>query len=414
MDVKRLIKEWRFEERRRDDIELGADVRLNPNEHRLELKPGTDGIFPTSSDLYAKTWIANPSAVKQWLGFEADVEHVVVETDVLTEVAFRIDDGTDERYWDGGAWAVAGVSNWNTEQELADELVNFPATDKKLGIVINLKSLDGRATPTVKRVKVLWGGVVEFTEDMLYRSLVPLLKEELRPIATVAIKMSATSSTIDLGAVGIQTQYEITDVDSVFDHTNDPDHMVDLLDSYNPSTMVATLTTTVAAGDLAWVRFKYQPLVAVTTSADFDELDSVPAVIVDDFDFVNANQVVAEPSVANKGAKEAVVLRTPIKGDFAGILRIDTDKGTDQTRVADEVKRLFRRNPVIRSRGLDEEFRFWLVSEHDLRATPNLTGIHSGVATFRIQNVYFWEESEDVPIVTKMIFEGDMNFEIEA
>lgn len=414
MDVKRLITQWTFEEHHRDDIELGPDVRLDPDTHTIELIPNSVGEFPTGTDLFAIVWTVNPTAVKQWLGFEADVEHIVVETDVLTATRFRITDGTTEFYWDGGAWSAAGASDWNAEQELADELVNFPATERKLGIVVNPISLDGQATPKVSRVKVLWAGVIEFTEDMLYRSLVPLLKEELRPIADLAYDMPAAGTTIDLGAVGIETPYTIVDVDSVFDHTNDPDHMTDILDSYNPTTKVVTLSQSVAQDDRAWVRFKYRPEVAVSTSADYEDLATVPAVIVDDFDLTSSNQVLAEPSVANKGAKEAVVLRTPLKGDFAGILRFETDKGIDHARLADEVKSFFRRNPVIRSRGLDEGFRLWLVSEHDLRVTPNLAGIHSGVASFAITNVYFWQESETVPIVTRMIFGGDMNFEVEA
>jgi hypothetical protein len=414
MDVRRLITEWTFPEHRREDVELGTDVRLNPDDHTIEIKPDSAGAFPTSPDLFAKTWIANPLAVKQWLGFEADVENVTVETDVLTEVAFRIDDGTDERYWDGGTWAVAGASDWNTEQELADNLVNLPATERKLGIVINVKSVDGRATPKVRGVKVLWAGVIEFTEDMLYRSLIPLLKDELRPIADLVYEMEAAGTSVDLGAIGIETPYEIVDVDSAFDHTNDPDHMNDILDSYNPSTKVVTFSQSVAQGDQVWVRFKYRPEVAASTSADYEALAAVPAVIVDDFDFVDANEVAAEPSVANKGQKEAVVLRSPLKGDYEGILRLETDKGVDHTRLADEIKRLFRRFPVIRSRGLDEAFSFWLVTEHDRRVNPSLTGIHSGVATFRIRNVYHWNESETIPIVTRMIFEGDANFVVEA
>jgi hypothetical protein len=73
--LKRLIKTFSLEEKNRSRIELGAGVRLNPATHKVQLAEDDSDEYPTDPDLYVKTWVTHPTTVKQWLSFEAVIQH---------------------------------------------------------------------------------------------------------------------------------------------------------------------------------------------------------------------------------------------------------------------------------------------------------------------------------------------------
>jgi len=140
----KLIKNFVFKEENRYRITLGPNVRLVAGEHRVTLKD-TDSLYPTDPDLYIKTWIVNPKSVKKWLLFESVIAHVYdYDGNRITDDGYRLGDGTNEYWWDGGAWVV-NASNWNTEQEVCENIESFPVTSLKLQIIVNL---------TIERVPV--------------------------------------------------------------------------------------------------------------------------------------------------------------------------------------------------------------------------------------------------------------------
>ncbi len=413
MRLKKLIKTFLFEETNRDRITLGAKVRLHPSRHRIELAEQADDTYSTDADLYVKTWITNPANARQWLGFEAEVVHKSVDDVVVTSVKYRLGDGTDERYWNGSAWAVAGVSDWNTEAEIAANIDTFPFTAQKIQVIANLKTTGKTVTPELVKVKVLYDSDIEFQEDLIYRTLVRQLRETLRPIADFPIKKGTTGSIIDLNNYPLDTPYNITDIDAAFNHTDDSDHWIDIFSSYDAGTKKITLTGSVASSKTVWVRFLYEPEVSVSTSRDFYEVGKIPAVVLEDIVLERASELGQDDWVLDKAGGSGTKVPAPLRGDLSVTINVTAAKGVDLKRLSDELKRFFGNNPTITSLGLDEEYRLWLRDEFDLGTTANLEDIHSARLRCTIVDALFWEkDSEDAYPVQRLTLTGDLDVTI--
>lgn len=386
--ITRLIKRFVFEECNRDQIELVSNTRLNPVTNRLELSE------PYQSEGTAKTWVTHPTSVKQWLGFQVVVDHPSIGGSSggapamipLTGANYRLTDGTDEFWHNGATWEI-NTTDWNTEAEVAAAISSFPVASQKLGVVVQLTTTNLGYTPQVKEIRVLWGSDIEFHEDLVYRSLVRSLRNNVRPITDYLVKPGAATTTIDLDSFPLKTPYNIVGVDSVYDRDDDPERLVDLFDSYDTGTKEITLNATLPADHVATLRLIYEPEVAVTTSQDFYEVGKVPALVLDDVDFVDAAPLAVNDGVVNKGDGSAVVVRPPIQGDIEVSLLALTDKGVDQQRIKGELHRYFENNPTLQSTGLDEAYTLWLIDEYDMRNAPSSADIHTGRLRFRIRDV---------------------------
>jgi len=404
MRLKNLIKSFEFSEAVRSKITLGSKVRLNPSTHRIQLEEKSDNTYPTDNNLYVKTWITNPLSVKQWLGFHVvDVHYQDYSGTVLTSLGFRLSDGINQYAWIGSAWVVS-ASVWNTEQEVADHISTFPTTSKKLQVVINLKTTDENVTPEVKEIKILWSSDIEFQEDLIYRSLIPFLKEKIRPIADHVVKLSANSTTIDLDNFPLETPYNIIGIDSVYNHTTDSEHSNDLFQSYNSGTKVITLKSSISADNLAWIRFTWEPEIAVTTSQEFYEIDKVPAIHITGISLTDKIQFGSGDYVANKGSGSAVKVNAPLQADIDIVLLGLTSSAKDQMRLSDEIKKFFSNNVFLKSKNLDENYDLWQTSEYELTTVVNQNELHSGTVGFKIKNAkFFTKDSENVKIVKNLI-----------
>lgn len=418
--VKRLIKTFDFNEGNRGRITLNPGVRLDPNNHHLVLSGPPFDDAP-ASPVIAKTWVTNPNTVKQWLGFEAVIQHVTeggsdpsgksIQIE-LTGAGYRLSDGTDEFWWNGSTWEV-NTTNFNTEGEVAINISTFPVTSQQLQIVINLTTTNAGFSPTLRKIKVLWASDIEFMEDYVYRMIVRDLRAKIRPITDYVLQpdLAAPTTTIALDDFPLETPYNIVGVDSVYDRTADPKSLVDLFLSFDSGTNVITLSSAIPTANLARIRLIYEPEVAVTTSQDFDEIAKVPAVVCDDVNLVDASPVGQFDSVVNKSDLSAVKVRAPIQGDIEVILHGLTDKGVDQKRLADEIHRYFEENGTVRSPGLDEYFTLWLIDEYDMRTPPGSADMHTGRARFRVRDVVlFVRDSEDSSGVKRFLATGTEDF----
>jgi len=415
MRLWKLIKRFRFLEEYRAKITLGTNARLNPKTNRIQLQEDSAGEYPTSANIYAKTWVTNPNTVKQWLNFQVFDTQVYDDSgNALTSLGFRLGDGTDEYYWTGSAWAVS-TSNWNTEADIANNIGSFPVTEKKIQVIVNLVTTDKRYTPTVEEVRLLYSSDVEFQEDLIVRSLIPKLREEIQVIADYPLPaLSAPASTLDLDDYPLGTPYNIVGIDSVFNHTDDPDHFTDLFQSYDPNTRVITLSASIDAGKVPWVRFLWTPEVAISTSQEYNELEKVPAIELIDFAFTNKRQVGQDTGVLNKDSGAGTLLPGPRQTDIEISMRGVTDSARDHERLADEMRDFFFNNPVIVSRGMDEEYRLHLLNEYTDQTGPNRGDIHAGFLRFRIAGALFYQkQTKDVYAVKRMVLTGDMDVTID-
>lgn len=395
--LRRMIKRFIFEEQNRNKLTLGNGIRLDPQANHLVLEG--DGIFDTapSSPVTAKTWVTNPKSVKQWLSFEVVIQHATIGGSKpsgepilieLTAAGYRLGDGTNEFWWDGGAWVV-NTTDFNTEAEVADNIAAFPMASQSLQVIVNLTTTDQTVSPTVTEIKVLYSTDVEFMEDIVYRSLVRSLRDNVRPISDFVIQAPGGTS-IDLNDFPLDTPYNIVGIDSVYDRTNDPNRLADLLQAYDTGTKVITLSSAIAAGDLATIRFYYEPEVAVTTSQDYSEIAKVPAIVLDDVNLVDAAPIGHTDSIVRKSDLAGVQIPPPIQGDIDVTLHGLTDKGVDQKRLADELAAFFENHSRLISRALDEEYTLWLIEEYDMRTPPGTADLHTGRLRFRVRDVTFY------------------------
>lgn len=390
----KLVKCFTFQEKDRPHTTLGPDTRLNPETSRIQLKADPiTGEYPTDPNLYVRTRLSTPKAVKQWIGFDVTaIQHLDEDKNPLTSLGFRLSDGTGDFFWNGAAWAPAGTNDWSTEQEVADNISSFPATEQAIQVIVNLATSDPSVTPEVSLIKVLYEASIDFQEDILFRSLVPKLREEIRPIGRHVFRLNAGTSIVNLNQVKLETPYTIRGIDSVFNHTTDPLHKTDLFVSFDEVTGNITLSQTISQGQAVWIEFYYEPVVAVTTSQDFYEVERVPAILLKDIDMVNGNERQISDYVRNKGAGTAWVVPPPIQGDLQVTIEILTDKAVDNRRMMTEVHRFFGRNRFLVSTGLDERYRLWLTDEYGDRTDPSQKELHSSEATFRIVGVRVWNQ----------------------
>lgn len=410
MRLKKLIKHFTFIRANYGFVELGADVRLNVETHRLQLKENSQEQYSTDADLYAKTWVTNPDSVKQWIGFEAVVTNPKDDLGApLTGLGFRLSDGTNEYWWNGSSWEVNTV-DWNTEADVADNIQDFSASSKKLQVVINLYTTDEEYTPEVEEIKVLYTSDIEHQEDYIYRTVVRQLREQIRPISDYPIKLTSATNSINLNTYKLETPYNVVGIDAVFNHTTNPNHDTDLFQSFDQGTKIIQLSASIDANQVAWVRFIWEPEVAVTTGQEYSEVEKVPALIISDVNLINSAETGPDDHVINKNSKAAVKIPGPLQADIEFTLRGLTDKARDQVRLADELKRFFRQNPTLTSKGMDEKFRLWLLEEYNGDTEANRNEIHAGRLRFLLVKALFFErEAIDVYAVERMRLTGDMD-----
>lgn len=396
MRLKKLIKRFTWAETDRDYVTLGPSTRINPNTNKAQLS-ATDGLYPTDSDLYIKSWVTNPKSVKRWTGFEATVSHVydVDAGTIVTSTGYRLSDGTNEYYWDTAQWSVASASDWNTEAEVSNNISEFPVSSKQLQVVVNLVTTNPLYTPEVVEIKVLFESDIHFYEDIIYRSLIPALRQGIRPIARHKfIRSGVGGTTISLDEAPLETPYNIVGIDSVFNASTDPDFFSDLFVSYDEGTGIITLSEAIADGEIAFINFIYEPEVSVSTSEEYIEAEKVPAIVLTAINSYDSSEsAYGGGYVANKSTGTAVVVPPPLRENIDITIVGMANKTIDFSRLSDEIKSFFANNTYIVSTGLDERYRIWLVDEFVDKTTPGQKELRNGEGRFRILNVLSWNKN---------------------
>lgn len=391
MRLKHIIKRMEFSEQHRSRLTIGTDTRLNPTEHYLQLKAGGGG-YPTASDLFVKTWTTTPCSMKRWVGFMADLTNYRdAANQQVTDVRFRLSDGSQEFYWNTGAsqWVPASSNNWNTEAEIATNIAAFPVSNQTIQVVINLSTTNAAYTPIVRSVRLLYESDLEEMEDYVWRSLIPDMRAKILPIADHHIEMETTGAVIDLNNFPIETPYEIASMDAVYDLDSDPRKLTNLLDSYNDATQEISLTSSITAGAAVLIRFVYRPVIAVSTSQDYREIEKVPEITLENISQGEIHPITRD-HVLNKSTGEGKRVDTT-QQDIEISARFITDKAKDHARLADAIKRYFADNPLLRSYGMDDYFRLWSMTDYDQDTTANQKDLHAGRFRFRIVSALFFD-----------------------
>lgn len=403
--LKKLIKEFVFEEKNRPRIVLGAGVRLSPEDQRLELAP-IGGPYPLTANLQATSWVSNPNRLKQWLLFEAIVKNKKdIHGAVVTSVKYRLSvDGTAHLWWNGTTWTTPSAGEWNTEAELSAHLPTFPVATQSLAVVLNLSTTDSAVTPEVKRLKFLYSSDLEFQEEYVARSLLPLMRDEILPISDYPFKASAGQTSVSLSRV--ETSYNVVSIDSVYNATTDPNQLTDLFASYDPTTKTVVWTPAVAAGDMIWIRFVYNPEIIMAQSQDFTQLSKLPAVLIESVDSGKKTEISHTDWVVDKATNSGWRLAPGFQCDLDVSVRFTADKLKDLDRLGDQVKKVFTER-LFRARGQDELFRLYITSEYTQAFSETQSEIHSGRLRARICNAVFYpNDAKPVNGVQRFLMNG--------
>jgi hypothetical protein len=423
MLLRKFISVFTWAEEDRPQVVLGPYTRINPETHRAQLGVYGEDEYPTAADLYVKSRILNPLKVRQWLGFEAVTIQKKVEGIQVTNVRFRLSDGTNQ-YWWNGAWTL-GTGGWNTEEEIAVLISTFPTTTKKLQVVVNLSTSDATETPELIEVKILFSAAIDSElEDLLERSLLPRLREEIHPVTRLTLVKTTNGNEIDLTAYAIDTDYRIVGVDAVFNHTLDPEHLIDLYESHttrstpndlwhDETVHVITLNAMVHSEETVWVRVVYEPAVMIETSRDWWQLAHLPALVIEAISYQGA-QLPGEDWVGNKSNGTAVVIPAPRQGRLDLELAGYTDKLFDLETLHKAVVEFFGNHYSLVSTGIDEAYRLRLTNVYDHRSAPNDEDLHTFRKSIAIENFRVWDKSaRDDYLVTRFRFLGSLDATIE-
>jgi hypothetical protein len=399
MELTKYIRVIEWPETIREQIIFSDDtkVRLDPEDHAFKLKPDAFGKFPLDTDLWIKIPVINPLAHRQWLAIEP-----IFDAPTGTDIKGRLHDGTDEYYWDGGDWVIAGATDWNNAPELNDNIPTFrgqAGSEHKLGFVFNPTTVDDNVTPSLFMIKVLMDVWMDQQESWMVKSFTQALKS-ITAAADADYDTVAVTTTIDLDDLNLGS-LNVVDVARVTDLTDDPEGFDDLLSSYNPTTKVITLSTPVAAGHTLRLVLVYRPIVAITTQQDYTELAELPALLVENLRIVERKRSYEGTSMVPFGADDGWKMDGPDNMTFGGKLVVITDLLVDQQRLAMKVNQFFETNPQIHWLDLDEQLDLVLVTPYLSDYTANnLNDVWSGSMEFEVRNVpYYNTPAVEEPIV---------------
>ena len=398
-----VAKVFRFPERWRDRLTFSdaTKIRLNPTTRRLQLKIQSydrvtgAAVYPTDTDLTVSTRVENPDTLRGLLGFDPYPRDADQPNN--TNVRYKINDGTDDRFWDGGAWSVAGAADWNTALEVVQHIVDFPVTDRKFGLVINLVTTDSSVTPTLHNVDLLMDLDVDYFRSIISESLVPSIKEKIRPVIDEVF--DAPGGTL-CNLRDLETAYNLISVDAVYNDTDDPNHATTLLSSYDATSKVVTLISAVDRGKALWVRFTIEPEVYLNfPSQDYTEVEKIPAVVIDSVELVG-NEIIAQQSVRNEDAKNASVRRSPFRLHIKFDVRLLAKRNRTLLSMMDKALAHASDTRLLPWPALDEEISLSTKQEGLFGGRPNLSDVHETSYTLILNDLHlFFNSEETVPLV---------------
>jgi len=367
--MSRVITDFYWEPGRGFDAIAGstlsdpAKVRVDPRTFRAELKLNAAFRYPTDADLYVRPPIARPEAVRKLL-----IAQLEAELPEGTSVGFRLFDGAGEFYFDGGSWRAPNPGEWNTIEELNAALPTYDVkSTREFAPVLNLRTTDDRVTPSVACLSLLWEGTVDWYADALVDSLTATYQEALDFRLRLALPpvVTAPVASIDLDDYRDDAGLQIVDVEEVYDLSNDPNLLVDLLASYDPGTRVISLSAPIPVGGVPYPVLRVRPVVAWDTSEDFLEIGKVPQVALRDADSVSSSDY---PAFAARGTVrsdtgEAVEILPPHRTTYRIEMELRTDRSREQAGLLEAATRAIvagppgEVGPFVRSRATDRRFR---------------------------------------------------------
>lgn len=349
--------------------------------------------YPTDADVWFKTDLFNPQALTTWISIQPEVVNPTVAGETKTEIKFKLNNGTDDYFWNGVAWAVAGVSDWTSMTDLQANFAAFTAvSEKKLAIVANLKTNDTLYTPKLIRILVAFEARVgSWVEEYLYDSLFP----ELEEIMYDALDMDwaidwGGGTTMDLSGYVTESGYTFRNWLEVYDFDGDPERETDLLDNYDPNTGVLTLNASVAEGTRLFALVVPNIELAVSTDADWYAVSKIPQIIFRDYSKLFAGWNPDREAVVNYDTAEAIAMEGPRRTVLDIPVDIITDRAMPQPRIMELFQYFAEVRPIVTTKGVGAKYRFAVNEDASFFPRGNEEGTLRGVLRIRLENCQEW------------------------
>lgn len=387
-----------FDPRAGSVISDDAKIRIDPEDFVVKLRVDESTFrYPIDVDLNVRSWTVAPEKVDA-----LEVLEVIGETPEGTSVGLRLFDGTEQWWWDGGAWGSSpGAGEWNTEAEVNANLATYDVSaTREFGVVVNLTTTDDKVTPTVTAVKVLWNGSFSWLEDLLVDSLVGMFQDELTFEVDVGLPpLPSTSASIDLDDYVDDASGDLGYIDAVavYDYDADLDRKVNLLTSYDAGTKVLSLSPSAPAGNRLILRMRAMVSAAWDTHRDFEPIGKLPQVILR-----NAETVSSAPypssfggGIVRRDAGTGVEVPPPYRMTFRVEAEVRTDRNArEQAAVVEDFLGLLHGGPAseagpfLRRRAVGDRVRLLAIDEYRARDIDLDDGdVASHTVEFLIQNV---------------------------
>lgn len=424
--IRKLIKRMDFNREEFPRIDLSGGLRLNIQRQRLELPTQVTSAAPFSltrpyslaQNLTARTWTTNPKALRRWILFQVErridppYSNPNIEGTPVT-IRFRLSDGVVDRWWDGAEWSpVVTDDDWNSEAEVADHVQDFPVATRKLAVVVNMYTLDQNVTPYVLAVKLLYEADFEEEWSIVYESLLPAIKQLARSRGRVAYRLPIDANSIsfvDLKALGFDTSYNIVDVVAAYNHTDDPDHLIDIRVSYDSGSKLLTLSEELEAEKVVYVDFLFEPVVVVNTTRDYYEIAALPSVAVTQLTFVDMlpQSEGSEDSVHHPITGEGWRVPGPREFDVQAVIEITADKQYDGSNISSAIRRWIGEVVLLTMAGSDERYQMISEGEREDTSTPGEDDIREYRIPITILRVAAFDlEAEPSMRPSKIVFTG--------
>lgn len=393
MSTRTLFHVFEFDPSLRDLYVMSDSSKLTVIHGWASLREDWDtGLYPTDDEISIRTRIYNPNAVKAWRGIMPVVSNKVVLDSPLTSTKFRLFDGTDELYWDGGAWAVAGVGDWSDMADLQTNLGAFSSSTNELAVVINLKTTDSQYTPRLLRVVVaLDVDIKSWIDEYLYKGLLRELKQYVGAVEyDWAVKWPADGDSYDMSEYKPENGLIITDV--VAASTN-KEHSDSILDSYGPGTKVLTLTGPQSAGTKVFIRVIPDILFAVSTHQDWYQPSRVPAVVFRHYKKRFAGESPAREFVVDYATLEALAQKSPRREDVDIPVDVLADRASVIPTITERIQEYARRHPIVVTPGAGLEARLEVTEDTAFYPRGGEEGIQRGVIRVFLRNCQEWHDA---------------------
>lgn len=426
--INRLIRSFILDESSRKQIVFSdvTKIRLSsddPVNQFVTLKSTVAG-FPLGTDIFFETGFLTPQALNKWLKFEAVIteDTTTFGLPVGTSLGFKVKTTGGNYWWDGGAWAVAGPTDWSTEAQINANISTFPIVtvgDKGIGFVVNLRTTDPTVTPEVRELKLCGEFDIEFLDDLVYDSVIRKLNTDFRSTSVLVFTTSVAISSQDLAAVLENKGYNITGIRRVVNLSDDPMKLANLFLSYAPGALrqdgftfepgIVTFTGAIPLNKLVEITFEYVPEIYIRQGQDFFEVPKFPSLIFENVEVIRGLMSMPDTNsygvdyVRDKADMTAILQYGPTQHNVRFSYAAFTNKQTDQMRLMNDINQFFSRNKTIRGWGLDLEYGLDIVAEVETSGNErNSDDTDTNVATgaFDVLGVLFYHKaSVDGPLV---------------